>query len=86
LTIVNLDALPVTVDVRAVGSAGPVPVPGLDAVEVTGAGAVLLDLVDEAVLGRPLIVTASGRVLVERRLPSAGLVTGSWAIAGDPCC
>jgi len=86
LTIVNLDALPVTVDVRAIGSAGPVPVPGLATLELPGAGSVVLDLVDDAVLGRPLVVTASGRILVERRLPSAGLVTGSWAIAGEPCC
>lgn len=86
LTVVNLDALPVTVDVRAVGSAGQVPVPGLGSLEVPGAGVVVLDLVDDSVLGRPLVVTASGRILVERRLPSAGLLTGSWAIAGEPCC
>lgn len=86
LTVVNLDALPITVDVRALGLGGPVPVPGLDGVEIPAAGTVALDLVVDSVLGRPLIVTASGRTLVERRLPSAGLSTGSWAIAGDPCC
>lgn len=86
LTVVNLDALPVTVDVRAVGAAGQVPVPGLSGLEIPGAGVVVLDLVDNSVLGRPLVVSASGRILVERRLPSAGSLTGSWAIAGEPCC
>ncbi len=86
LIVMNLDNVPVTFTVRAIGSAGAVDVAGLTEVSIAAASTEVFDLVDPAVLGRPLEIVASGRVLVERRLPSGALISSSWAIAGPACC
>lgn len=86
LVVMNLDNVAATVTVRAIGSAGPVDVAGLTDIEIPPASTITLDLIDPSVLSRPIEIEASGRVLVERRLPSAGLVGNSWAIAGNACC
>lgn len=86
LVVMNLDNVPVTFTVRAIGSAGAVDVAGLTEISIAAASTEVFDLSDTAVLGRPLEIIASGRVLVERRLPSGSLLSSSWAIAGPVCC
>lgn len=86
LVVINLDNVPAQVTVSAIGSAGLVEVAGLTEVEIGAASTMVLDLVDPSVLSRPLQIVSTGRILVERRLPSSGLVGSSWAIAGPACC
>ena len=82
LSILNVDNEPVTVTITVLGATGEVPLPKLEAIEIPGTGLATPDLVDEAALARPLRITATGRVLVERSIPSGTTSHTSWAIAG----
>ena len=82
LVIYNVDNSPGTVTVSAVGRSGPVVVAELDAVEYGAARRIELDLTDPIVAGRPLVIEATTRVMVETSFPSGvgGLRTPAWAI------
>ena len=83
LVIYNVDNVEGAVTIRAVGPAGPTPVPSLTDVAI-GPGEVLtVDLTDPDVLDRELIVETTNRVFVERLLERGNGVTGrsgSWAL------
>ena len=66
----------------AVGSSGPVPVPGLENLVIPAAGVVTIDLVDPIVVGRALIIESTSRVFVERAFPNGrgDLRNISWAV------
>jgi hypothetical protein len=66
LVVMNSAGLPTTVAVKAVGPAGAVTVPGLDAVPVPAGGAAAIT-VPETVGGFPLLVEAPQPVVVEWR-------------------
>jgi hypothetical protein len=57
-----------TVTVSQVGPGGAVPVPGLENIPVAANGVITLDLTDPATVNSELIVTATTKVVVERRL------------------
>lgn len=82
LVVYNADASPGTVTVSAVGSSGPVPVPGLENIVIPAAGVVTIDLVDPIVVGRALIIESTSRVFVERAFPNGrgDLRNISWAV------
>jgi hypothetical protein len=82
--VLNLDNVERTVSVSALGADGEVALGGLAEVVVAPAGRVDLDLVSDVALNQPLVVRSDGRVLVERTVPSAGLFSSAWAIAGEP--
>jgi len=82
LSILNVDNEPVTVSVSVLGATGEIPIPGLEAIEIPGTGLATPDLTDEAALSRPLRIVATGRVLVERSIPSGATAHTSWAVAG----
>jgi len=84
LVVLNLDNVERTVSVSALGADGEVALGGLAEVVVAPAGRVDLDLVTDVALNQPLVVRSDGRVLVERTVPSAGLFSSAWAIAGEP--
>lgn len=71
-----------TVSVLAVGTSGPVPVPGLQDLAIEPAALLAIDLTDPLVIGRELIIESSTRVLVERSYPTGrgDLRAASWAI------
>jgi uncharacterized protein DUF5719 len=66
LVVMNSAGLPTTVAVKAIGPAGAVPVPGLDAVPVPAGGAATIT-VPETVGGFPLRVEGAQPVVVEWR-------------------
>jgi hypothetical protein len=80
LVIYNVDNTPGTITVEAVGPGGPEPVPGLESVAVAAAAVTTIDLTDEAVVDRELIVTSTSRVFVERSLVSGSGRSASWAL------
>lgn len=86
LVLLNLDNLAGEVTVYSLGSNGPVVVPGLQQIPLEAASTLAIPLTDQAVLGRPLVIESTSRVLVERRLPSGDGVSQSWALAGEACC
>lgn len=82
LVVYNADNVAGTVSVFAVGRSGPVPVPGLEDLEIGAASLLTIDLVDPLVLGRELIVSSTNRVFVERSTATGRGDTrsSSWAI------
>ncbi len=75
-----------TVTVRAVGADGLVEVPGLTDVALPAFALLSLDLTDDAVIGRQLIVSSTSGVFVERLLPrSEGALgrVGSWPLPAN---
>lgn len=82
LVVYNADNTPATVSVAAVGSSGPEPVPSLQDIAVEPASVITIDLTDDLVLGRQLVVESTGRVFVERSSPTGreGIRTSSWAL------
>lgn len=68
LVIYNTSVQDTNVSVLQVGPGGAVAVPGLESVPLAANGVVAIDLVDQAAVGRELIVQASTQVVVERRL------------------
>lgn len=82
LVIHNADNAAGAVAVYAVGSSGPVPVPGLDDLTLPAAGQLSIDLTDPVALGRELIVETSNRVFVETAFPTGrgDTRTSAWAL------
>ncbi len=77
LAIMNLDFLDGTVTVKALGPGGEVPIPGLEAVALPKSGVIDITIPDEAAaLGVPLIVESTQRIVVERKLPRGGKLSG----------
>ncbi len=86
LVVFNPDNAPGTITVSSVGPDGIVAVPGLEEIEIGAAAIATIDLVADAAIGRELIVTSTGRIFVERSLPS-GLGEGrtsSWLVPAGP--
>lgn len=83
LIVMNLDFEPGLVTVKALGPTGEVAVPGLEAVELPGAGVVAIPLPDDpAVLDAALVVESGRRIVVQRSLPRGlGLRGRSSALA-----
>ena len=83
LVIQNLDGLDATVTVKAVGPAGAVAVPGLEAVSLPSSAVISIDLTDPSTFGQALVVESTQRIFVERRLPRGHDLegrSGSWAL------
>lgn len=82
VVLLNGDNTPATVSVFAVGTSGPVLVPGLEAIELPAASLLTLDLTDPVVIDRQLIIESTGRIFVERSFSTGvgGARTSSWAI------
>ncbi|MEM9517494.1 MAG: DUF5719 family protein [Actinomycetota bacterium] len=83
LVIYNVDNGDGTITVRAVGPGGPVEIDGLTDIPIGAAAVIAVDLDAADALDRELIIDATNRVFVERRLPRGnGLdgTSGSWAI------
>ena len=82
LVIYNADNLDGTVSVSAVGSSGPVPVPGLQDLPLGAASLRTIDLTDPLVVGRELVIESTARIFVERAYPigRGDLRASSWAL------
>jgi len=82
LVIHNADNAAGTVSVHAIGTSGPVPVPGLQELVLPAAGELTVDLTDPAALGRELIVATTNRVFVETAFPTGRDATrySGWAL------
>lgn len=85
LIVFNVDNTPGTVSVFAVGSSGPVPVPGLQDVVLPTASIITLDLTDPIVIGRELVIESTSRVFIERSSLTGrgGTRTSSWAVPAN---
>ena len=86
LVIINLDDVDQEVSLSTYGSNGLVAVEGSTKIVLPAASRIVVDLTETEVLGRPIAVESTGRLLVERRVPSADAFSSAWAIAGMPCC
>lgn len=84
LVVYNTSFSEGTVTVSQIGPGGAVPVPGLEALPIAANGVLAIDLTDTAAVNAELVVTATTKVIVERRLPrgdeSVRGRTGSFAI------
>jgi hypothetical protein len=89
IVIYNPDQVDKTVAVKALGPGGEVAVPGLEAVPLAKAAILPIDLTDPSVFGKTLVIEASGRIFVERKLPRGDDLpgrSGSWALPEcGPC-
>mgnify|MGYP001458743392 CR=1 FL=1 len=86
LVIVNLDDEDREVSLSTYGSNGLVALDGFIKMMLPAASRIAVDLTETGVLGRPIAVESTGRLLVERRVPSADAFSSAWAISGMPCC
>lgn len=82
LVLYNVDNVEGVVSVASIGPDGPVPVPGLEQRVLPPASILTLDLVDAAAVDRPLVITSTTRVFVERSWPSGTGRSASWALPG----
>jgi hypothetical protein len=86
LVVMNLDGAAGTVTVKYLSPGGELVVPGLEKVALPASGVITLTVPDQAgVLGAPLLIEATQRIVVERSLPRlAGAPgrTGSLALPG----
>ncbi len=82
LVVYNADNSDGTVTVFALGTSGPVVVPGLEELELAPASLLVIDLTDPLVIGREIIIESTTRVFVERSYPTGrgDLRTSSWAV------
>lgn len=83
IVVFNIDNSDATVTVEAVGADGPEPVAALTDLRLRAGGLLTVDLTDPAVVGRPVVITSTSRVFVQRLLPreeGAQGRTGSWAV------
>jgi hypothetical protein len=83
LVVYNVDNVDGTITIEAVGPDGPSTVPSLTDIPIGAGQVIAIDLVDDAVLDRELIVQASNRVFVERSLARGNGLSGqsgSWAL------
>ena len=86
LVLLNLDDIDQQVTISTYGSNGLVEVGAPSTFDVPAASQITLDLTDLGVLGRPAVISSTGRIMVERRVPSGDSFSNAWAIAGMPCC
>ncbi len=70
LVIYNVDTGVTTATIYAVTADGPTPIPGMEAVDIAPAAIATIDLTDDVVLGRDVIVAATGRLFIERSVPT----------------
>lgn len=86
LVVFNPDNAPGTLTVSSVGPDGIAPVPGLEEIEIGPAAIATIDLVADDAIGRELIVSSTGRIFVERSLPSGlgGGRSSSWLVPASP--
>jgi hypothetical protein len=83
LVVYNVDNLDGTITIEAVGPDGPVAVPSLTDIPIGPGQVIAIDLVDDLVLDRELIVQSSNRIFVERSLARGNDLSGtsgSWAL------
>jgi hypothetical protein len=84
LVVYNTSFNPATVTVSVLGPGGAQPIPGLAELPIAASGVLPISLQDAAAFDAPLVVTATSRVVVERRLARGGEGvrgrTGSFAI------
>jgi hypothetical protein len=83
LVVYNVDNLDGTITIESVGPAGPSAVDSLTDIPIAPGEVITIDLEDPDVLGRELIISATNRVFVERRLSRGGDLpgrSGSWAL------
>jgi hypothetical protein len=82
IVVYNADNTEGRVSVYAVGTSGPVAVPGLDDLVLPPASVLSIDLIDPLVLGRELVVESTSRVFVERSVGTGRGATRSsaWAV------
>ncbi len=80
--VYNADMAEGVVSVSAVGTAGPVPVAGLQGLVLPTLGFVVIDLTDPVTFNRQLIIESSTRVFIERSYPTGrgGTRTSAWAV------
>jgi Family of unknown function (DUF5719) len=85
LVVLNVDSADTTVTVSSLGPGGLVPVPGLEALPLPGAGLITVPITDPSALGTPLVIESGQRIYVERLLardPELRGRSGSFALAG----
>ena len=83
LVVYNIDQVEAAITVSVVGPDGPSAIPSLTDVALPSGSIITVDLVDEDVLGREIIVVSSSRVFVERSLPRGNDLpgrSGSWLL------
>ena len=89
IVVYNPFASAATISVKAVGPGGEVAVPGMEAIELPGAGIKTIALNDPSVFGKIVVVDVTAGVYVERRLPRGHDLEGlsvSWALPEcGPC-
>lgn len=84
IVVLNTSFADGTVQVKAIGPGGEVPVPGLEEIPLPANGIASIDLTSPLAFGRPLVIETSLPVVVERRLerdPALRGRSGSLAIA-----
>jgi len=84
LVLYNVDNTDGVVDVAMIGPDGPVPIAGLSGLSLGAASLLEIDLTDPAVVSRPLVITSTTRVFVERSFVSGIGRSASWAIPLSP--
>lgn len=89
IVVYNPYASAATITLKAVGPGGEVAVPGMDAIDLPGAGIITIPLTDPSVFGKIVVVDVTAGVYVERRLPRGHDLNGlsvSWALPEcGPC-
>ena len=86
IVVLNLDDIDQKVTISTYGSSGLIEVGSSSTFDVPAASQISLDLTDLGILGRPAVISSTGRIIVERRVPSGDSFSNAWAIAGMPCC
>ena len=83
LVIYNIDQIEAAITVSVVGPDGPSAVPSLTNVPLPSGSIITVDLVDQDLIGREVIVVSSSRVFIERLLPRGNDLpgrSGSWLL------
>jgi hypothetical protein len=83
LVVYNIDQAESAVSVSVIGPDGPSVVPSLSEIALPSGSIITIDLVDDDLFGRELIVSATSRVFVERLLPRNNDLpgrSGSWLL------
>jgi hypothetical protein len=85
LIVMNLDSVAGTVTVKTLGAGGEVAVKGLEKVKLAKAGITAIAIPNTpGVLGSPLVVESSQRIIVQRLLPRGAGVRGRTAALALP--
>lgn len=83
VVVYNIDQVEASVTVSVIGPDGPSAVPSLTDLTLASGAILTIDLVDDAVIGREIVVTSTSRVFVERLLPRGNDLpgrSGSWLL------